>query len=620
LIQQLADPAAEVRYAAIGGLVEADRFAAAALVAALDGVRDPSHQAWLHVALAELYPASLQPLLAGLEAESAAVRAQSAKVLGRVSPAHLATRLLAPALVDGDLEVRQAATGSLVRILGDVPTLSQAEQLLREAIEHHLEARLPLATNESGEVDVWYWDRASQMPVATKLTARAAHVFIASRLSSDLVNIAPTNKDYLEQNTMLQLAAGATDPWQSGAFAGLDAEQMREVTLAALDEALRRDFPRAAIGATRALARMPAGEAILLSHAPSESPLVRSLAHPSKAVRWEALSAIMQLAPESPFPGASRVAHSVAEFAQAGTRPRAVVAMRTLERAQNVAAEVVQLGYEVELATTGREAVQAAARSGGAELVLLDARISQPDMRETLYQIRANPSSSQAAIGVVGIGVGLARARSAADDHRGVEAFPHPLVVREAAQPDDTTTDAVETPETSEDPRSHVVVDGEAVAAIIERATRESQPLELEGLPSRQEMAHRALGWLGELLARPGAFYEVRKYEPVVLQAADNPALAGAAVEILARLGSHESQLRLVNIASTLALPIALRESAASAFRLSVSQSGVQLTTGEILQQYDRYNASETADRATQQVLGHVLDTLEARRMQTAGE
>jgi hypothetical protein len=40
----------------------------------------------------------------------------------------------------------------------------------------------------------------------------------------------------------------------------------------------------------------------------------------------------------------------------------------------------------------------------------------------------------------------------------------------------------------------------------------------------------------------------------------------------------------------------------------------VLLTTDQILMQYDRYNASETADADTQRVLGSLLDAIESRR------
>ena len=52
---------------------------------------------------------------------------------------------------------------------------------------------------------------------------------------------------------------------------------------------------------------------------------------------------------------------------------------------------------------------------------------------------------------------------------------------------------------------------------------------------------------------------------------------------------------------------------AAEAFRASVAAHGVLLTTDQILAQYDRYNASETADAATQKVLARVLDVIEKK-------
>jgi hypothetical protein len=39
------------------------------------------------------------------------------------------------------------------------------------------------------------------------------------------------------------------------------------------------------------------------------------------------------------------------------------------------------------------------------------------------------------------------------------------------------------------------------------------------------------------------------------------------------------------------------------------------LTQKDILRQYDRYNASETLDKQTQQVLGGLLDSIERRAL-----
>jgi hypothetical protein len=47
----------------------------------------------------------------------------------------------------------------------------------------------------------------------------------------------------------------------------------------------------------------------------------------------------------------------------------------------------------------------------------------------------------------------------------------------------------------------------------------------------------------------------------------------------------------------------------------SVKQAGKLLTSHEIRLQYDRYNASETLDKQTQQVLGGILDSIERRAL-----
>jgi hypothetical protein len=69
-----------------------------------------------------------------------------------------------------------------------------------------------------------------------------------------------------------------------------------------------------------------------------------------------------------------------------------------------------------------------------------------------------------------------------------------------------------------------------------------------------------------------------------------------------------------VNLASRSSLAAGARQHAAEAFRENVRAHGVLLTTDEIHDQYDRYNASATADTQTQAILGALLDTIESRR------
>ena len=77
--------------------------------------------------------------------------------------------------------------------------------------------------------------------------------------------------------------------------------------------------------------------------------------------------------------------------------------------------------------------------------------------------------------------------------------------------------------------------------------------------------------------------------------------------------------MHLAGHSRRVAQPIETRRASAGAFGESVLRYGILLSTKEILRQYDRYNQSETEDRATQKVLGAILDALEERTFATTG-
>jgi hypothetical protein len=91
------------------------------------------------------------------------------------------------------------------------------------------------------------------------------------------------------------------------------------------------------------------------------------------------------------------------------------------------------------------------------------------------------------------------------------------------------------------------------------------------------------------------------------------PELAAPSVAVLGALGTPESQTVLVDFASMTSLPIETRQAAADALAASVKRFGVQLKREQIVRQYDRYNASETADKPTQEVMGRILDVIEKK-------
>jgi hypothetical protein len=136
---------------------------------------------------------------------------------------------------------------------------------------------------------------------------------------------------------------------------------------------------------------------------------------------------------------------------------------------------------------------------------------------------------------------------------------------------------------------------------------------ELPDQQLRDQQAVGALGWLDRLTSEKQRIFDLTYIEPALHAALDNPALAPTATKILSRYVTPSSQQSLVQLASRTGAPIELRQAAARAFCESVGRNGTRLTSAEILLQYDEYHGQEAADAQAREVLGLILDCMEAR-------
>jgi hypothetical protein len=326
---------------------------------------------------------------------------------------------------------------------------------------------------------------------------------------------------------------------------------------------------------------------VIYAHGSQPAPLVDALIYPNRRVRYAALRAIMMLNPSTPFPGASRVPETLGYFATSADQRRAVVAMPIAEQATTLAGQLTKLGIEAQPATQGSAAVRLAGQSADLELILVDVDIDAPGVRDVVFALRSSPATGQVPIGLLATSERIDTAKRIAADHKRVVAFVRPQ------------TD-------------------EGVAKIAEQLSQLSARDQISP-KERAAMAAQAMAWLGDLLARNQSIYDLRRQEPVIQAALYQPELAERSIAALALLGTPDSQRALVDFASRASGRIDARQQAAEAFQKSVARSGILLTEEEILRQYDRYNASASADKETQDVLSNILDTLESIRKRTAG-
>jgi len=345
-----------------------------------------------------------------------------------------------------------------------------------------------------------------------------------------------------------------------------------------LHDALQGNQMTAAVACAKLLGSR-ADAAALQSFGRRRSPLAAALVYADRELRYAALEAVMNLGPKRSFAGASGVPKALWYFVAGAGTPQAIAASSVIARASDWAGQLRGLGYDATPVATGREAMQTAMNSPRLELILVDSDIGRPLLREVIYGIRSNSQTTRVPIALLSSLHNLPRARRIAEEDRWLLATPRPH--DDAAMTDMLARLA------------------ELVNASPPNANRRSQ------------QAAAALGWLAELLENGHPYDELLRDSKLVSTTLYDSELAKPSLRLLTVLGTADSQQLLLDYVSINSLPLETRREAGDALAKSFEHFGKLLTTEEITRQYDRYNASETADRNTQQVLGRVLDLLE---------
>jgi len=564
LIDKLADPSPEVRHAARVDLASAGMPGTMAAVDAFGRETDPARRAALAAAIVRMGPASVDPLLGMLSTGDATLQAEVIQLLEAMHVAQ-ATPLVA------------AARSS-----------DEAEQLLSDAIGRYQRGMRAFATDEDGQVALWHWNDATKKLGSTRHPIDAAQTIWMARLAAALAELRPENRAYQHQAIVLGLE-GDLLGWLHTPVARSEPPALQALhetadvaTLStSLADAMGQNYTLAAAALAELLGQRVDKTALIAADG-RPAPLVAALDYPDRSVRFASLEAIMHIAPDSPFPGSSHVPKTLGYFARGTGQRRAVVAMPTIQRAATVAGLLQTAGFDAAVTNRGSDAVKLAQLSPDVEFVLVDMNIQLPGIRDVLYALRIDPATGHLPVGLLAGEGRLAAAQRLADEHDRVLAFARPH---------------------SEE---KVVAMSERLVAL---AGHNSVSPDARAAQSKQ-----AIVWLGQLLADGPKFYDLRRQTDVIEAAALRPQAASESIAALAVLGTPAGQRALADLASLQTTSIATRREAAQAFDRNVQQHGLLLTSDEILRQYDRYNASATADAESQQVLGTVLDTIESQR------
>ncbi len=590
-IERLRDPSPGARRLAMVDLYKAEESGLRALIGVLADPQRVAEAGAVKAALVELGEPAVDPVVAALASGNRALRAHSIEVLGQLGGRESTPFLLVPYFSEDDRAERRLAQQALLRIVGDLPERGDAVVYLDRLVTSYLSGQRLGDPDPQREVTVWDWDPAGQSVLDRQLAEPMAALELAGRVAEQLHLLDSSNPDFRRQYYALMLEAaqrqsGLDRPLSEAAaarVAGLEADQVEDL----LRHALRSQQFAAATAAIGILGR-PGALPLLLSGSGSPTSLVAALQHPDQRVKFAAAMAIRNINPEQPYPGSSYYPQALVDFIRtAGTR-RVVVAHPRIERAQTIVSMLADLGFEADIAQRARAAHSLARQHADYEFLLVSDGIDWPPVGELLQHLRRDPRTAHLPVGV------MARGSLFSKMQRLVESDPLATAV---PTPNDVATLSL------------------AARRLLASGARYQIPYEV-----RIHQAAEAMDEFRRIASesRRYEFYDLMRFQDVMVTALEHPGLATAAAEVLGQFGSPAAQRALVAVASQYASDLPLRQAAAAAFSTAVQQRGILLTKGEILRQYDLYNQSASLDRGTRQVLGAVLDAIEAPSLKRA--
>jgi hypothetical protein len=374
-------------------------YAVPAILRALDRQgRGAAARAQVAENLGRLDRSAVPPLLAALEAPDPGKAADVARALGRIGDPRAIPTLTYFAAAAGVPDVLRDAARDAVEQLTGRPFAARPRTPARVLADEARRYMVHAYAFPAGRVEVWSW-RGNQ-PVATAMSSGEAESVLGIRAARRALALSPT--DFDAQATFVGLALrhgvrrAGLPAFEANSLAGDPAAT--SIALAAgpgvLEEVLRRAIVDGetdlAAATALVLARVEDRDAIAAAKRPSA--LVAALSAPDRRIRFAAARALVEMQPQRPFPGSSRVVPTLAWFVADPAAPRAVVVDGAASRAGRFAAALRALGYEASVAPDGPEGFRQAADSADVEAVFIEPSALRGDWRavDLITNLRAD--------------------------------------------------------------------------------------------------------------------------------------------------------------------------------------------------------------------------------------
>lgn len=485
-------------------------------------------------------------------------------------------------------EHRAALAEIVQRRFSKVPTPAAIEKYLAERFASRLEDYQQSRADQLVVIEEPIWrPTADGKSVAQEMgPPEQRELEQLARLAAHRLNLTVATTDDLVDSTavILQRAyrvqpglQAATD--QAAYLADLNRQEAHDASfwIRVFDRASELQMHGAAVRSIQKLALEAPGHYLI----PLDF-LTRLLGDSRPVIRYLALQQIAELDPQQSFGGAEKALEVAVEMARLNSGPHVLVVGRSADLRQAAQQQLEQqVAAQVTTAESARSALLALDGLQPIEMVLIVDRMSDQSVFELLQRLRTAKRSRALPIAVL-------------------------------------------TDELYQHERRLIGQLSGVVSAQLSRGPQQMQQVidklmeQLDTQPFSSEDRNRFAQIGGEFLSKIAsdrdqyAFYPLNDWRSELGGIGRNMSIASR-MALLAALGSADSQMQLVALASSSSLTAAERLQAAQEFSASVDRFGMNLGRDGVLKVYDVYNALGPNDPATAASLGMVLDAIEAR-------
>lgn len=571
---------------AIIQLKSAGEIVAPPILKQLSQSQDPARNDELTFALTQLGDPVVPPLIAALRAPQEKIRKIAADVLGDLARPVDALYLWNPAFSQSQPQnVQVAARLALAKILGKNPRKTyelnrhEAQLVLKNAALNLYQKHEAKSETQS----IWVWDNAAQTVVKKELPAQEVNLIEGLRLAKEALEMSPDKQDV---QTLYLAMALALEAYQVGWNQPLPEGPGTTFNLALLSGpsavsrvlalAMKQGHTPSALAALKALGQI-GSRTLLHEQLDKHSSLIAALNYPDRRVQFAAATAILQLDPAKPFPGANRVISILTRALRGEGTQAAIVVDSSIPRGQTMAGVFHELGYETTPVQTGMAGFKAATDRMDVEFIALEYNIARWGLSQTIANLRADSRTANIPIVIYG------PLRLQNKIEYSTRYYPLVKYMVESENTDDI---------------------GSQLKPFLEGLKTPELTGEL-----RSEYRAAALYWLSHIASSQRTnIYDLKQAEQPLLDLVSDRSLASNALITLGGIPTRTAQEDLVQVITTPTYEADVREIAALQLAFHIQKFGLMIDTMQISAVQKAYQAAK--DPKLNTALASVMGTL----------